>query len=194
MQRPWLDHYRAVPRHLDYPQGSMSDAVLKNAVETPEQEALSFMGVKISYGLLGEKIRETARAFWGLGVRRGARVTLCMPNVPQTVYCLYALNEIGAEASLIHPLSAEKEIVFYLSEIRSTILVTLRQFYDKAMRVQQEYPLERLILTDIDDALTGFRKWGYRLAVKSRLPRPRPAENLCSWKAFLAGGRPYEKA
>lgn len=194
MQRPWLDHYGAVPRHLDYPQGSMSDAVLKNAVETPEQEALSFMGVKISYGLLGEKIRETARAFWGLGVRRGARVTLCMPNVPQTVYCLYALNEIGAEASLIHPLSAEKEIVFYLSEIRSTILVTLRQFYDKAMRVQQEYPLERLILTDIDDALTGFRKWGYRLAVKSRLPRPRPAENLCSWKAFLAGGRPYEKA
>ncbi len=194
MNRPWLDHYGVVPHHLEYPQGSMSRAVLCYAEKCPQGEALSFMGSGISYGELAERIQETARAFWALGIRRGERVTLCMPNIPQTVYCLYALNELGAVVSLIHPLSAEKEIVFYLSEVKSTTLVTIHQFYDKMMQVQKEYPLKHLIITDIDDALGGIKKWGYRLAIKRKFPKLQRTENLIVWQDFLKGGKPYESA
>lgn len=194
MNRPWLQHYGRVAHHLEYPQGSMSDAVLCCAQNQPGEPALSFMGRQISYGDLAQKIEQAACAFWALGVRAGRRVTLCMPNIPQAVYCLYALNRIGAVVSLIHPLSAEKEIVFYLKEVQSTILVTLRQFYDKMMRVQKEYPLEHLVITDIDDALTGIKKLGYRMAVKRKFAKLQPAENLCCWQDFLAGGKPYQKA
>ncbi|MBQ8893806.1 MAG: AMP-binding protein [Clostridia bacterium] len=194
MKRPWLEHYGTVPHHLTYPQGSMSDAVFSAAEKTPEQQALAFMGQSVSYRQLAEEIHRTARSFWALGIRKGDRVTLCMPNVPQTVYCLYALNELGAVVSLIHPLSAEKEIVFYLSEVESTTLVTLHQFYDKLIQVQKEYPLKHLIITDIDDALGGIKKWGYRLAVKSKFPKLQSAENLTLWKQFLADGTPYQKA
>lgn len=152
------------------------------------------MGRSVSYGELAEKIRETARAFWGLGVRKGDRVTLCLPNIPQTVYCLYALNELGAEVSLIHPLSAEKEIVFYLKEVESTVLVTIHQFYEKLMKVQQEYPLKHLIITDIDDALTGVKKIGYRIGIKRKFPKLQKAEYLLKWSEFLVGGKSYEKA
>ncbi len=194
MKRPWLDHYGAVPHHLEYPRGSMSDAVLCHAERLPQQEALSFMSRSVSYQELAERIRETACAFWGLGIRRGDRVTLCLPNIPQTVYCLYALNELGAVVSLIHPLSAEKEIVFSLSEVESTTLVTIHQFYEKLMQVQQEYPLRHLIITDIDDALTGIKKLGYRWGIKRKFPQLQPAENLITWQDFLKGGKPYEKA
>ena len=195
MKRPWLDHYGAVPHHLTYPAGSMSDQILENAKKYPEREALSFMGKKISYGALEQNIRAVARAFWGLGIRKGHRVTLCLPNAPQTVYCLYALNELGAQAVLIHPLSAEKEIVFFLKETDCHVLVTLRQFYDKVMKVQEEYPLKHLLITDIDDALGGVKKIGYQLTVQRKLPRPVPAENLLLWRDFLVLGKdPYEKA
>lgn len=188
MNRPWLNHYGPVPHHLTYPAGSMSDAVTAHVHSKPEQEALSFMGRRITYRALGAHIARTARAFKGLGIRKGDRVTLCMPNIPQTVYCLYALNEIGAVVSIIHPLSAEKEIVFYLNEVESGTLVTLHQFYDKIMRVQQELPLKHLIITDIDDALAGIRKAAYRLAVKRKFPPVQKAENLWRWRDFLALG------
>lgn len=194
MQRPWLSHYGIVPHHLQYPQGTMCDAVFCCAKKHPDQAALSFMGRSVSYNELVENIQKTAEAFWGIGVRRGDRVTLCLPNIPQTVYCLYALNKLGAEVSLIHPLSAEKEIVFYLKEVGSTVLVTIHQFYGKLLKVQEEYPLKQLIITDIDDALGGIKKWGYRIGIKRKFPKLQAADYLLTWSAFLEGGLPYEKA
>lgn len=184
MKRPWLEHYGSVPHHLEYPGGSMSDIVLQTAAKHPQWDALSFMGKTVSYEALAQRIRKVAGAFYALGVRKGDRVTLCLPNVPQTVYCLYALNELGAVVSLVHPLSAEKEIVFYLKEVGSTVLVTLHQFYEKIRKVQEEYPLKHLIITDIDDALSGIKKIGYRLTAKRKFP-PLEKETL-SWRAFLA--------
>ena len=190
MNRPWLAHYGSVPHHLDYPQGSMSDAVFSAAEKYPRQQALAFMGKGISYAQLAEEIRKTAAAFQRIGVKKGDRVTLCLPNIPQAVYSLYALNELGAVVSLIHPLSAEQEIVFYLREAESTVLVGLHQFYDKLEAVQRQYPLHQLIITDIDDALSGLKKWGYRLAVKRKFPALR---NGLRWAEFTEGAQNYRK-
>ena len=103
---PWLKSYGEVKFHIDYPKGSMSDVVLSTADRYPNQTALSCMGTKIPYKLMKRKIMQTARAFAALGIKKGDKVTICMPNLPQTVYSLYALNYIGAVVSLIHPLSA----------------------------------------------------------------------------------------
>ena len=194
MKRPWLEHYGSVPKHLEYPRCSMSRAVLETAEKYPQWPALSFMGKSVSYAELADRIRAAARAFYALGVRKGDRVTLCLPNLPQTVYCLYGLNTLGAVVSLIHPLSAEKEIVFYLKEAESTVLVTLHQFYEKIRRVQAEYPLSRLIVTDVDDALTGIKKAGYRLTVKRGFPALPKTEELILWRDFIAGGKPAPEA
>lgn len=192
MNRPWLGHYGKVPHHLEYPQGSMSDAVFENVKRIPRKEALSFMGRKISYARLGENIERTARAFAALGIQKGERVMLCLPNIPQTVYCLYALNRLGAVVGLIHPLSAEKEIVFYLSEVGAKTLITIHQFYDKMQAVQREYPLDRLIITDIDDALCGIKKLGYRLAVKRKFPKL--GAEVLRWTDLLQKGCDYTPA
>ncbi len=192
MDRPWLDHYGTVPHHLEYPAGSMSDRVLEIARQHPAADALSFMGRRVSYGELARRISHTAGAFYALGVRPGDRVTLCMPNIPQTVYCLYGLNRLGAVVSLIHPLSAPKEIVYCLNEVQSQAVVTIHQFYEKLCRVQEEYPLKHLIVTDLDDVLTGIQKWGYRLRFKRRFPPLKSAQNLVTWRDFTARSQPVE--
>lgn len=192
MERPWLEHYKAVPRRLEYPQCSISGQVLKTAARLPQSIALSFMGGNISYAALAEKIDQTARAFWALGIRKGDKVLLCLPNLPQTVYCLYALNRLGAVVGLIHPLAAEKEIAEDLRQVGAQTLVTLRQFLPKIEQVQKEVPLKHLIISDIDDALRGIKKWGYRLVVKSKFPPLNTAENLVLWQDFIAKGSAYE--
>lgn len=194
MRRPWLEHYGEVPHHLDYPTCTISAQVLKTAERYPQSPALSFMGKKITYTDFAKSIEDTARAFQGLGIGKGDRVLLCLPNLPQTVYCLYGLNRLGAVVGLIHPLAAEKEIAQNLKEVGAETLVTLRQFLPKMEQVQKEIKIKNLIITDLDDALVGLKKWGYRLAVKSKFPPLKNQENLLLWQDLLKRGSAYNPA
>ena len=124
----------------------MSDVIFANAQKFPKNIAISCKGTKIDYSKLYKKIVETAKAFAACGIKAGDKVTVCMPNLPQTVYALYALNYIGAVASMIHPLSAESEIAYYLNEVDSSVILTLDVFYPKMLEVQKLRKIERIII------------------------------------------------
>ena len=186
---PWLSSYGDVPFHLEYPDLSMSDLVLDTAAQHPTLTALSFMGNKTSYDEMAKQIEKTAKAFAALGIGEGNRVTLCLPNIPQTVYCLYALNRIGAVVSMIHPLSAEAEILFYLKEVESTYVVTLDQFFWKFEQVQKQYSIKKLIVTSVADALIPIQKTAYRITLGRKFSKISNSETVLSWKQFLDGGK-----
>ena len=186
---PWLKSYGEVKFHIDYPKGSMSDVVLSTADRYPNQTALSCMGTKIPYKLMKRKIMQTARAFAALGIKKGDKVTICMPNLPQTVYSLYALNYIGAVVSLIHPLSALGEIAYYLSEVDSHIILTLDSFYSKMLSVQKQYPIDKIILTGAAEELGFMKKWAYKL-IKGKKDRDYTVdENVVYWEEFIKEGK-----
>ena len=98
VRTPWKDYMGEVPMHLEYFDGSMFEAV--------EQIAKKYPG----------------------NMREGDKVTIAMPNCPQAIYMFYAVNLVGGIANMIHPLSAEKEIEFYLNASESVAAVTLAQF------------------------------------------------------------------
>ncbi len=188
---PWLKNYGEVKFHLEYPDISMSDAVFRSGKESPDFPALSFMGRKISYSSLLEKIELCARAFAALGVRENDRVTLCMPNVPQTVYCMYALNRIGAIPTMIHPLSAVGEIVYYLKEAESDVVLTLDGFVKKFDEVRKRRPLRKLVVASIADELAPLTALGYALTQGRKIPKPVYDDTVVSWKSFITGGKQY---
>ncbi|MBR2281911.1 MAG: AMP-binding protein, partial [Spirochaetales bacterium] len=109
-EAPWLASYGDVPFHLDYPDYSISEALFRSAEKYPNQVALTFQGKDTKYRDLIPQVLKAEKAFKTLGIKEGDVVTVCMQNVPQTVICLYAINAIGAIASMIHPLSAVHEI------------------------------------------------------------------------------------
>ena len=187
VKTPWLSSYGELPFRLDYPDGTMYDAVCAAGAESPSFTALEFLGRKISYSHMIQMIDKTARAFVCLGVKPGDTVTLCMPNVPQTVYSLYALNKIGAVASLIHPLSAENEIVFYLDTVNSKYALTLNQFYPKMKEVLKKHPLEGLIISSVADELAPLTAIGYKLTQGRKLPKVDVGEPVVLWKDFMVG-------
>lgn len=183
---PWLSSYGDCKFNLEYPKLSMSDLVIKTAETYPKNAALSYMGRKITYAELKAKILEAARAFYALGVRQGDRVTVCLPNVPQAVYSLYALNYIGATASMIHPLSAEREIVFYLEAVKSKICVTLDQFDKKFDEVLKRVKLDKLIVCGAEDEFKPLKKAAYKLFVKTKAQKAvKTAGIKILWKDFI---------
>ncbi len=184
---PWRRFYGPVPAELDYPEGSMFRAIEPSAASEPERTALSYMNRDYSYSTLMRRIDEAARSFAALGVTRGERVLLCLPNTPQAVYCLYALNRIGAVACLIHPLSAEGELRHALGTVKSRVAVTFDGAYGKFLGVAPGSTLERIVFTTPADELPRVKLAAYTLASGRKYPRPEGGMTL-KWRDFLALG------
>ncbi len=185
LKAPWLSSYGEVKFHIDYPEGSLAEVVLNTADKYPSQVALSCMGTHINYRKLKQKILETAKAYQSLGLKPGDKVTVCMPNLPQTVYSLYALNYIGVIASFIHPLSAVSEISFYLNEVGSKTVLTLDSFYNKFLEVQKLVKIDKIILTGAAEELGFVKKTAYKL-IKGKKDRDFTTEdNVVFWEDFF---------
>ena len=113
---PWAKNLGDIPAHLDYFQGSMYD-MLKSVAD------------KYPYRQLLEHVERCAKALKTIGIRENDCVTIAMPNCPQAIAMFYAINMVGGIANMVHPLSSEKEIEFYLNESNSVTVITLDQFY-----------------------------------------------------------------
>ena len=171
VKAPWKDHMGDLPFHLEYFQGTLFEAVKKTVSEYPDNIALTFMGKNISYRKMLQEIQRCARSFKMCGVRKGDRVTIAMPNCPQAIYAFYALSCIGAIANMVHPLSAEKELEFYLKNSGSRVAITLDQFYGKFAAVLEHTEVENLILARIVDELPFPLRGPYMLTEGRKIPQ-----------------------
>lgn len=176
---PWTRNYGDVPFHIEYPYGSMYDELCNTCEEVPDMIALSYMGRNISYRSLHRSVIKVATAFVNAGVKPGDRVTLCLPNIPQTVYCLYALNYIGAVACMMHPLSAEEEIAPMMAEAGSEFAVTLEAFAWKF-----KGKTTKLVVCSPAGELSFAKKLGFKLINAKKKSKPIPKEAL-PWDEFM---------
>ena len=182
---PWKGHTGDVPMHLDYFDGSMFEAVELIAEKHPNSVAFDFMGKSTTYRQMLHKIKECARALKTIGVREGDRVTIAMPNCPQAIFMFYAVNMVGGIANMIHPLSAEKEIEFYLNESGSVTAITLDQFYHKFERVRKNTKVVNLIIARIKDELSKPIKAGYMLTAGRKIEKIPDDAPVIMWPQFL---------
>jgi long-chain acyl-CoA synthetase len=184
-EAPWLKSYGEVQFHLDYPDFSISDALFESARKYPQQVALTFQDKDTTYAKLVPQIRQAEKAFRAIGIKEGDVVTVCMPNMPQTVVCLYAINAIGAVASMIHPLSAVHEIAFYLKEAQSKTLISIDQFYNKIRKVRELVQLDNIIIARISDALSFIKSTAYKLIKERKFEKYTEDRTILSWKSFM---------
>jgi len=182
---PWLKSYGDVPFHLNYPDFSISDALFASATKYPNQVALTFQGVNTSYKKLELQIKKVAKAFHELGIKEGDVVTVCMPNMPQTVISLYALNSIGAIASMIHPLSAVHEIAFYLKEAQSRTIISIDQFYSKIKKVMSLVALDHVIIARVSDSLDIIKSCAYKFIKERKFEKFQETKQLITWNTFI---------
>ena len=186
---PWLSNYGQVPFHLEYPQGSMFDAVARIRERYPQYIAYDFMGGSATYEKFVDQVETCAKALSALGVAKDSFVTVCMPNCPQTLILFYAINRIGAVASMIHPLSAQNEIAFYLKETGSTVAITLDQFYYKFEAIRDQAELDHLIIASIKDYLPQPLKTGYLLTEGRKIKKLPPDAPVVYWKDLMKMAR-----
>ena len=186
---PWAEHLGDVPLHIDYFEGSMFEALEATAIKYPHNIAFDFMGKSTTYANLIEQIKKCAKALKTIGVREGDRVTIAMPNCPQAIYMFYAVNLVGGIANMIHPLSAEKEIEFYLNESESVTAITLDQFYGKFESIRQNTRVVNIIIASVKDELSEPLRSGYMLTEGRKIQKIPQDAPIIRWKDFMRLGR-----
>ena len=186
---PWIKNLGDVPAHLEYFQGSMFEAVEKIADEYPNNIAFDFMGRSTTYREMVTNIEKCARSLRTIGVREGDKVTIAMPNCPQAIYMFYAVNLAGAVANMVHPLSSEKELEFYINESESVTVVTLDQFYHKIEAIRQNTCAVNIVIARIKDALSRPMKAGYMLTEGRKIKKIPADAPVIMWDEFMHLGK-----
>lgn len=183
---PWKEHLGDVPFTLDYFQGSMFEAVANIAEKYPDNVAFDFYGKATTYKELIREIETCAKALKTIGVREGDKVTIALPNCPQAIQVFYAVNLVGGICNMIHPLSAEKEIEFYLNESRSVTAITLDQFYGKFENIRKNTGVTNIVIASVKDELSKPLKAGTMIMDSinkvQKIPDDAP---VIRWKDFL---------
>ncbi|MBY8990964.1 MAG: AMP-binding protein [Candidatus Lokiarchaeota archaeon] len=150
-KKPWLKFYDThVPEHIDYPKTTMYNALVNSANLHPDSIAYDFMGNESTYQQLIKQIDQCAQALASLGLQKGDRMTIAMPTTPQGVICFYAINKIGAIASMIHPLSPPKQIEFFLNLSKSSFVLTIDSVYNNFEHLIDKTGLKALVLVHMN--------------------------------------------
>jgi len=150
---PWLAHYDPdVPATLgSYPDRTILDYLADAAAARPNHPALLFKGTTITYGQLAEASDACAAGFASIGVRRGDRIGLLLPNCPQFVIAEIAAWKLGAIVAPLNPIYTERELEAPLRDHGIETVVALTRYYDRVKHLQPTTPVKRVIATNIKD-------------------------------------------
>ena len=190
LERDRYGYIEKLPKEAEYFNGSMYEAILETAEKYPHRTALEYFKMEVSYKELIKRINKTACALKAIGVERGDYVTICMPNTPEAVYMFYAVNEIGAIANMVHPLSSEKEVETYLNETKSKVMLCIDVSYSRVENIIKNTSVEQLIVVSPTRSMDFLIRILFRLT-KGRKNRIKRSQNFMTWDRFMLQSLKY---
>ena len=162
-EHPWYNFYGDVPEHLEYSDDLIVKTIMETALKYPNNYAIFYYNNKITYKEFAEKIIDCSKALKKIGVKEGEVVSICMPNTPEALIMFYAVNMVGAISNMIHPLSSEKEIEFFLNKTKSKYILTIDINYRKVINIINNTSVTKVIVSSAGYSLKGFKKFMYSI-------------------------------
>jgi long-chain acyl-CoA synthetase len=189
IDKPWLKHYPKGVNETKLPQATIYEYLYSKNKECLNDIALEYFGRKISYSELFKNIERVAKAFKTASVEKGDIVAVSMPNTPEMVYILYALNKIGAVANMINPLFANEQITQHLNNTDCKLAIVLDLIYDKIKTAISQSNVEKTVVVSPKISLPPVLKILSTLKRKN-ISVPYNDKNI-AWKDFVAKGKDY---
>src|SRR4030042_315751 len=159
MERIWLKNYDpAVPHSMNYPQITLQQLLEKSAHRFPDRTAIIFPGVlgdsyRITFQQLNQQVNRLANALISLGVKKGDRVSLLMPNCPQFVISYYAVLKAGGVVVATNPLYAPREMEYQFNDCGAETIIVLSLFYRTVAELKERTKLKNIVVTNIKEYL-----------------------------------------
>ncbi|WP_309137892.1 long-chain fatty acid--CoA ligase [Paenibacillus sp. SC116] len=167
VSRPWLQHYPSeVASSYEYPRINAGHMLVHATETNPDQYACSFMGYNLTYKKLLSSAYQFANGLSQLGVSKGERVAIMLPNCPQMMIAYFGTLLYGAIAVMTNPLYKEGELTHQLNDAEASVLVTLDLFMERVSRVRDKTSLRTIIVASIAEYLLFPKNVLYPLKMK----------------------------
>ncbi|MBQ2643518.1 acyl--CoA ligase [Candidatus Saccharibacteria bacterium] len=190
LERAKYGYIEKLPKDIEYFNGGLYDAIYEASCKWPHNTALEYFDVQITYKEMIKKINKVAAALKVIGAEKGDRITVCMPNTPEAVYMFYAINEIGAVANMVHPLSSAKEIEDYLNQSESKIILCVDVSYPKVETIIKNTSVEQVIVVSPTRSMDLIVRLVYKLT-KGRKNHINKSQHIITWDKFLSKASRY---
>jgi long-chain acyl-CoA synthetase len=182
-ERPWLDHYEpGVPYTIGLPRVLVHHLLRSAVMRFPRKIAIRFEGSSIRYRRLNQEANRFANALLTLGVGKGARVVLLMPNVPQMVIGFFGTLKAGAVVVFIPPSPDPDEVVRQVAESQASVLVTMTPMSGLARKIRESAGVPHVVLTDPGEYLGPGKHWLSRWR-----NRGMDLAGALHWRSWLGG-------
>lgn len=153
-EKPWFKHYpEEIPKSIEYGHNLIQDYLKQSAYKYPTKNAIHFMGTSITYKKLYEYALQFAHYLKKLGVEKGDRVAIMLPNSPQGVIGYYGSLIAGAIVVQTNPLYMEREIEYQMQDSGAKVILTLDILFPRVMSVMKKTDLQHIIVAPIKDFL-----------------------------------------
>ncbi len=163
VQKPWLRHYDpGVPYELHIPDIPLYQFLQHAFAEAGEKTALIYYHARFTYHHLYGLVTRFAAGLKNIGIQKGERVALCLPNIPQFLIAYWATLYIGGVVVLINPLLSERELRYQLDNSRAKVLVVLDRLYPRVQRIQAQTHLQRIVIAMLETYMPPFLKIAFQ--------------------------------
>src|SRR5579864_1976825 len=172
---PWLRHYeQGIPAHIDIPDRPLTWILDQTVSRFPSQTAFIYYGNRLSYARFSSLANRFAAALLRLGIKKGDRVAIALPNIPQYPIAFYGALRAGAVVVPTNPLYTGREMQHQLADSGARVVVMLDMFYPTVRAVRANTALEHIILTSPADFLPPLLRILYPLSQRNaKHPQPR---------------------
>ena len=184
LSAPWSKYYTKEDLNVHIPDISMYEQVRLSSIKYPSNTAIQYMGRKFNYTNIMGKIDNLANGFASMGIRKGDIVTILLPNVPECLLCLYALNKLGALANMTHPLSAEEEIKQTLESTNSRFLIIYDAQYSKIKNFIKDLNMKKVIFVSPSNSLGCIKGFLYDFSQRSKFEHHPKDKLFVNYKDF----------
>ncbi len=180
MDKPWLKKYEpGVRAQLDYPPVPMHHVLDTTASKYPDRAATIFGGVvhqlggrlmdaKLTFKQLNEHANRLANALSAMGVKKGDRVAIYLPNCPQYIISYYAILKLGGIVAPNNPMYVARELEFQLNDSGAETIICLSRFYPTVAKVRANTQVKNVIVTNVKEYFPPVLKTLFGLAVEKK--------------------------
>jgi long-chain acyl-CoA synthetase len=177
MEKPWLKYYdKGVPASIDYPELGLDRLLADAAAKHPEHTATIFgamvgarlMDAKLTYRQLGEAVNRFAAGLQKMGVKKGDRVAIMLPNCPQFIIAAYGTWRAGGIIVCCNPLYVAREIEHLVKDSGAETFVVMSQLYDRVKSIRASTGLRHVIVTNIKEYFPGLLKLLFTMAKEKK--------------------------
>jgi long-chain acyl-CoA synthetase len=177
MEKIWLKNYdEGVPASIDYPTFPLDNFLINAATKHPEHTAIIFgaavgsqvLDAKLTYRQLNDLVDRFASGLQKMGVSKGDRVVIMLPNCPQFVIAAYATWRIGATVVCCNPLYVAREVEHLVRDSGAETFVVMSSLYERVKSIRGNTDLKQVIVTNIKEYFPGLLKFLFTLTKEKK--------------------------